>query len=309
MPIGIDDTVVTSMTCGEDAKDLSRDDFTLSFTSLSRAQELGRTLSMVEGFPNIQVILNGADIEMYQPVIRDFEHRVRFIINKKNLGVAAAWNQGIICSNTRYVVLSSDDLEYPPHWFDPLLETMNKASAPLQASLSHPMSFSCFCIDKKLIALQGWFDHNFTVAYYEDEDWYLRFRERLGLYNDPVPYDEIIPRLKTVIRHPHEHASWNPVPNPVYFHWKWQRRPKFDGSCLHSRQHHPYKRRLREPNWPLMAEPRRAYEHGDFSERHWVYSLSRWEMRVLTRMTSNHLGPALRKLVSSLKELRKQEEK
>ena len=275
---------------------LVTEDFTLSFTSVARSCELDRTLRMVEGFPNIQVILNGANLAEYGEVIGKYHKNVRFIVNNRNLGIAAAWNEGLILSNTRYAILSSDDIVYPPGWFDPLLDMMNRKDAPLQASLSHPMSFSCFCIDKKLIALQGWFDHNFTMAYYEDEDWYLRFRERLGLYNTPTSYEQTIPLLKTVVRPPHKRTPWNPIPNEVYFLWKWQRLPKSEAGCLHSRELVPYRRRLKEPHWPLMEGARRAYSNDDFREKTWAYSPPRWEMRALTLVSNSHFLEWLRKV-------------
>ena len=268
---------------------LTSQDFTISIASVARSKELDQTLTMLEDFPNIQVILDGANLQQYAPVINKYEERVNFIVNQKSLGVSAVWNEGIICSNTRYVILSSDHLIYPKNWFDSLLAIMGTENLPLQVSLSFPMSFSCFCIDKTLIALQGWFDHNFTRAYFEDEDWYLRFRERLGLYNNPISYEKIIPMLKTVIRPVNKYAPrniWNPIPNKVYFLWKWQRMPAFDDKCLHSRQLVPYKRRLPEADWPLMQEARSAYGRGDFSTKLWVYSPPAWKIQLLTRITN-----------------------
>lgn len=274
------------------------DDFTLSITSLARSEELNHTLSMVKEFPNIQVILNGGDLDLYRDVIVQHKDHVRFIINKRNLGIAAAWNEGVIYSRTRYVVLSSDDITYTQGWYDSLIDTINSKRAPLQVSLSYPFSYSCFCVDKKLIAIQGWFDHNFVRAYYEDEDWYLRFRERLALHNNPIPSEEIIPHLKSVIRHPHKTAPWNPIPNRLYFYWKWQRQKRFDDTCLHSRELQPFRRRLREPDWPIMEKIREAYGNGDYGEKPWIYSPPRWEIRNVDRYLNNRLAVWIGKRLS-----------
>lgn len=268
---------------------ISIDDITISITTLFRVEELGKTLATLDGFPNVQVILNGAEISKYESLIQKYESYVRFIINKDNIGVAAAWNQGIICSNTRYVVLSSDDLDYTSDWYVPLLKLLNTNSRLLQVSLSHPMSFSSFCIDKRLIGLQGWFDHNFTRGYYEDEDWYLRFRERLNLYNNRIPYEEIIPHLRTVKRPLQKRTYYNRVPNIIYFHLKWGRRASPNERCLFSRQGYAYYRRLPEPEWPLMANVRNAYLQGDYKSCPWSYSRPNLLMTTLTKVTDNRL--------------------
>lgn len=280
---------------------VSETDFTLSITSVARPKELEATLQLVMAFPNVQVILNGANLEDYQAVVDRYRDRVRFIVNERNRGIAAAWNQGVITADTRYVILSGDDLVFTEDWFDPLLDRMRRAHPPLQVSLSDPMSFSCFCMDKSLVALQGWFDHNFTRAYHEDEDWYLRFRERLGLHHDPVPYDEIIPRLKTVRRPEHKRAPWNAIPNKVYFSWKWRRMPGFAPQCLHSRGLRPYQRRLPEPTWERMGPIREAYAAGKFGQQEWRYSPPRWEMRALTTATDNRVSISLRKAIAGFK--------
>jgi glycosyltransferase involved in cell wall biosynthesis len=275
---------------------------TLSITSVARPQELARTLGMLRGFPAVQVILNGPNLDDYRSVIHEHRDSVRFIINRRNLGIAAAWNQGIVCSNTRFVILSSDDLGFPDRWVDPLVTLLSRPDPPLQISLSYPMSYACFCVDKRLMTLQGWFDHNFTRAYYEDEDWYLRWRERLRLHNDPVPSEEIVPHLRSVNRHPHTRAPWNAIPNTVYFNWKWRRMSRFDDQCLHSRELVPYKRRLREPRWPFLVKVADAYREGDFTARVWQYAKPWLSMRVLTAGSSN---PAALRLWSALRAVRR----
>jgi glycosyltransferase involved in cell wall biosynthesis len=270
-------------------KPFTLNDITLSITSLARPKELERTIEYIKELPHIQVILNGANVDAYQRLIRKFASHIRFIINKKNIGVAAAWNQGIVVSNTQFTVLSSDDLEYPQGWTDTLLMAINKNDGFLQFSLSDPMSFSSFCVDKRLIAEQGWFDQNFPLAYYEDEDWYLRFRERHCLYNNPKPYEEIIPRLKVVIRHPHA-VKWKIIPiNRYYFEMKWKKLKNPDLKCLHSRENVQYQRRIKEPVWPELEKIRQHYLNGNFSSRLWIYDKPSLSIQILIKLAQSRL--------------------
>lgn len=273
-------------------RQIDKHSFTLSINSYVRPLELDRTLGTVGDFPNIQVILNGARLDRYREVMERHGGNVRFIVNDKNIGIAASWNQGIVISDTRYVILSSDDLEFTPGWYEPLIDIMGRETPPLHVSLSDPMSFSCFCIDKELIARQGWFDHNFASAYFEDEDWCLRLYETLG-YREPIPYDKLVPKLNTVRRHPHKRGTWNAVPNKAYFIWKWKKAEVGGSGIVHTRAQVPYRRRLPEPSWPLMDSARQAYAAGDSGEQEWVYSPPRPVIRFLSWITSNPLFTGL----------------
>jgi len=43
---------------------------------------------------------------------------VKVISNKKNLGVAAAWNQGVKAVNSQWVVILNNDIILPNGWLD-----------------------------------------------------------------------------------------------------------------------------------------------------------------------------------------------
>ena len=64
----------------------------------------------IGGEVQVQVILNGANSDRYSSVLDKYGDHARFIANTKNIGVAAAWNQGVVEAATRYVVLSGDAL-------------------------------------------------------------------------------------------------------------------------------------------------------------------------------------------------------
>jgi hypothetical protein len=134
------------------------------------------------------------------------------------------------------------------------------------------------------------------MAYYEDEDWYLRFRERLELYDNPLTYDAIIPRLKSVIRHAHKSGKWAVTANYIYFHLKWKRKKQPGPKTLHSRQNLNYQRRLPEPSWPEIGEIREAYGKNDFSKKEWKYSKPAGFIRILSFLTNNRFFTYFRNL-------------
>ena len=272
------------------------EDLTLTIISLRRVAELDSTLGSVGSFPNVQVILNGAKLQDYEWIVQKYRGRVTFHINPKNIGVGAAFNQGIVTAPTRYVVLSGDDLQYSPGWADALVAWLNDNDPRLQVSLSEPVRFSSFCVDKALIAIQGWFDHNYTRIYYEDEDWELRTRERLGLYNDTTPSEEVIPRLGVVHRPHHESAPWNSIPNRLYFWRKWQRVSSGDDRSLRLTPTIMVKRRVDEPSWAHLELVRASYRAGDYKAQPFVYDCPSRSLRLLTWATTNALFIGVRKL-------------
>lgn len=52
--------------------------------------------------------------------------KIKFILNKKNVGVPEGLNIGIKNSNGEYIVLLNNDLVVTPDWFQPLLEAYKK---------------------------------------------------------------------------------------------------------------------------------------------------------------------------------------
>ena len=274
-------------------------DLTLSLITLNRPRELNKTLQMIGALPNIQVILNGADVTQYEDVMRERQD-VRFIRNKSNIGVAAAWNQSIVISGTRFIVLSGDDLIYDPGWPDRLLELLNRDSPPEQVMLSEPTRLSAFCLDKKRLSSLGWFDHNFSRVYYEDEDWYLRTQERQGVYNRQTSWEELVTTLDVVHRHAHARAPWNSIPNRVYFWRKWKRLDKPEAHSFYLRPTIIVKRAGEEPRWPYLESIAQAYAREDFSERPFKYEKPAAAIRALTSATTNPFFIQLRQGIQHL---------
>jgi glycosyltransferase involved in cell wall biosynthesis len=270
-------------------------DVTIVLVSLRRPNELDRTLTALDGLPKVRVILNGARLSDYEPVIRDHPS-VEFVHNHANLGLSAAWNQGIVTSDTRYVVLSSDDLEYPPGWIYMLLEALNVEDPPLMVGLTDFPPLTAFCLDKRLIALQGWFDHNYSRVYYEDEDWFARCQERIGRHGQYTQWLDLMPRLRVVHRVQHRTAPWNSVPNRVWFWRKWQRTQPGPDTMALPNGPEAVKRRLAEPAWPHLDPIKQAYAAGDFQARDFVFDPPTLLIRAITPLTTNPLFLRLRKL-------------
>lgn len=154
-----------------------------------------------------------------------------------------------------------------------------------QLSLSYPMSFSSFCLDKKLVGEIGWFDQNFPGAYYEDEDWYLRIREYHGLHgNNEVKYEELIPMTKSVVRHPHARANWNALANYVYFRLKWKKVKKTRSQSLHTREEVAVVRILKERKWTRYQKIRCSYQIGDYSKKQYSFIRPYLYLRILKKL-------------------------
>ena len=277
------------------------EDITVGIPTVARPQELERTLTYLSDVPNIIVFMNGAPPASYEDAQRNFGSKVKFLSSRSNIGVAGAWNRLLIESNTRWVILSSDDLEYPSGWEEKLLDLLNTPDPPRHISLSWPMTFSSFCVDKQLICEMGWFDQNFLCAYFEDEDWYLRLRELRGLHgNRDETYEHVIPALKTVVRRPHAKGNWDAVANYVYFRLKWK--PCGDETeALHTRVNKPVCRAFEEPRFTDYEPIRAAYANFDFSSKEYGTIAPKLYLRALKFLGSLEL---VKRLVSILKTVR-----
>lgn len=135
---------------------------------------------------------------------RVIERRVypnlRAIINPMVSGLSACWNLGIQAAfeeGCDYVLVMNNDVVLSPSTIDNLVKRMEKGDAVMVTAVNvqhtvspdeilkkeveyqeendneHP-DFSCFLISKRLIEKVGWFDENYYVAYFEDNDMHGR---------------------------------------------------------------------------------------------------------------------------------------
>lgn len=128
---------------------------------------------------------------------------IKTIRNNENVGVAAAWNMGIIEARKNpecefYLVLNNDILIRQNTIFkmatflsltkSALVSAFNVASQlkrdtefsvmpiPAISITSEAPDFSCFMIRKETIDKIGYFDENFYPAYFEDNDYHYRIK-------------------------------------------------------------------------------------------------------------------------------------
>ena len=276
------------------------DDLTVGITTYKRPTVLAETLTSLEGVPNVRVVLNGSSMAEYEATVREFFGRAEFSQNVSNLGVAATANRLLMESSTRYLIWATDSCRFTDSWWDGVLELLNDDDPPMQISLSAPKRFTAVLIDKKLIAQQGFYDHNYTQVYYEDEDMFLRSLERLGLHNRRVELNDAMAVLSVVKSKTSSKKSWNSIPNRMYFWKKWERVDSSTEGWLHLRDSIYVKRRQPEPEFPYLSLIRQRYQVGDFSAVPFVYDEPSLRQRRLTRWTSNPLITRTRYMASRL---------
>lgn len=265
-------------------------DFTLGIPTFSRPYQLRKTLKGILQYDiKVIVLINSQNINSeYYSVQKEFTN-VNFVIENRSLGVARAWNKLIMLSPTPWIILSSDDLSYQEDWFDKLKHSINNnESKTYHYSLSWPMTFSSFCIHKKLISEIGWFDENFLTAYYEDEDWYLRIREHfLSESETNLSYEEIIPFLKCVSRKPHENTSYNSVPNYLYFRLKWKLNE--GGAKLRTRENIRVKRRINEKAKTIHQLARNSYLNDNYRTQVYIVEPRNWLLSIVLLISNTKL--------------------
>jgi GT2 family glycosyltransferase len=125
---------------------------------------------------------------------------LRAIINPSTSGLSGCWNLGIQAAfeeGCDYVLVMNNDVVLSPSTIDNLAKRMEKGDAVMVTAVNvqhtidpaeilnteveyaeendneHP-DFSCFMITKRLIEKVGWFDENYYVAYFEDNDMHGR---------------------------------------------------------------------------------------------------------------------------------------
>jgi GT2 family glycosyltransferase len=111
-----------------------------------------------------------------------------------NIGVSRGWNQGLydaIDKEADYAVISNDDVVLRPGTVDKmviglndfdLVSAVNSDNESVYGYDEHP-DFSCFAVKpKEFIEKFGWFDENFSPAYFEDNDMARRMIVSGGTY-------------------------------------------------------------------------------------------------------------------------------
>jgi len=125
------------------------------------------------------------------------------IRNEKNLGCAAAWNQGIAAAaNVEWVAVLNNDVLVTNNWLESMLDFAEKKNADIvspamrEGELNYDLagyarSFvsamkemqragiahgACFLVRRRVFETIGLFDENFRIGQFEDTDFFLRAR-------------------------------------------------------------------------------------------------------------------------------------
>ncbi len=144
------------------------------------------------------IVDNGSNDGFTQEWIEQSGHD--YILNGHNAGVAAAWNQilywGLAHDDVEVIFILNNDIHLHPKAMDNMVESMLEGGKQGISGVmigEHPdmlgqvtwpepryspaMNFSCFGFTIPLITRVGFFDENFKIAYFEDNDYHHRMRE------------------------------------------------------------------------------------------------------------------------------------
>ncbi len=101
---------------------------TIVIVSYYRGSRLNKCLDTLNNVPNIIVWDNnttGEELKKVKLAEQNHPH-VKFIYSEENVGLTKAWNQGIIQSETDWVLLTCDDMLFDKDWFDVLNSILNE---------------------------------------------------------------------------------------------------------------------------------------------------------------------------------------
>lgn len=136
-----------------------------------------------------------------QPILQDIEEElaqhacVTSILNEENVGFVKAANQGIRCTDARYVVLMNNDTEAAPNWLEklsaplewPIVMSGPRTTTPNSWQGTWPRShgnyilpksamlaFFCTMFDRRVFDLVGLLDEDFGVGFGDDDNYCAR---------------------------------------------------------------------------------------------------------------------------------------
>ncbi|MGC9195591.1 MAG: glycosyltransferase family 2 protein [Syntrophobacteraceae bacterium] len=150
------------------------------------------------GVEEIIVIDNGSSVETAQ-YLRGLDW-VRVISNQKNLGCAAAWNQGLDAAGCEWVLFLNNDVVVSANWVEGMVEFADEKGVAIvspaireglgdydmddyakdfvaRMKLHSRMGVAdgiCFLVKKSVFEKIGRFDENFHIGQFEDADFFRR---------------------------------------------------------------------------------------------------------------------------------------
>lgn len=214
-----------------------KDGFTIVWSFRNRINILKRSIETADKLTPKEVnfcLIDAASDESTIRELREFcntisSRKIRICESAQRSSLSEAWNQGIILSETKYIIFSSSDVEFiKPEYFFVLRDAM-------QSGMEYVLleNHSVFAIDKKAITKMGWFDEGYKIGPHFDVDFMIRSSENnvkfgivrnSGFYNhghdeveiekDRVKIDDNDERVK-------DRLPMNDKFNENYFKSKW----------------------------------------------------------------------------------------
>lgn len=147
---------------------------------------VGLIVPVYKNFEGLTKLIHSVDTEVHPFIIPNWE---------RNIGVSKGWNDGLrraIAMECPFALISNDDIVLAPHTIRKLMEGMifndydlltaiNTRDYAVAEGYGNAPDFSCFMVrPKEFTDKFGWFDENFTPAYFEDNDMHYRIRLQDG---------------------------------------------------------------------------------------------------------------------------------
>ena len=173
---------------------------------------------------------------------------ITLISNKKNLGCAKSWNQGVRCSNGEWIIILNNDVRLPSKWLINLINKAKRESIDIlspgiregilnydfesyaenymdkmeKAFRNWTPNGACFSVSKSVFEKVGFFDENFEIGQYEDADFFRRCKSaslKMGTSGCSFIHHFGSTTQKTLIKNnPTNYA----LKNQQYHRYKWQ---------------------------------------------------------------------------------------
>jgi glycosyltransferase involved in cell wall biosynthesis len=141
---------------------------------------IGLIVPVLNNFKGFAEMMHSVDVDIH-PIIFDNW--------TDNHGVSIAWNAGLekaIDLGLETVAFVNDDVVFPPGTLDKLIES--SVDCDLVSGVNHDDAesglyydgfpdYSCFLVKpQEFVEKFGWFDENFSPAYFEDNDMHYRIK-------------------------------------------------------------------------------------------------------------------------------------
>jgi GT2 family glycosyltransferase len=127
---------------------------------------------------------------------------IRVITNRRNLGCAGAWNQGIKAAQAPWIAILNNDVILPEGWLEGLLDFAAEKDVDIVSPAFREGEYNydiaeysqgyvkrmcsvarmgiaqgiCFMVRRRVFDVIGLFDENFKVGQFEDADFFRRAR-------------------------------------------------------------------------------------------------------------------------------------